>query len=122
MDAGTPLSARQKGPRAILGDKSCAGLSLALGIPRGRPQPRAAPAGTKGRSRIHLVATHFSPRTTGALEELDATPEWRSLRARRSGRVLAMDANAYVSRPGPRLVDSAEIIAQWYTTLAEHAG
>jgi iron complex transport system substrate-binding protein len=62
------------------------------------------------------------PKTHRALEELDATPEWRSLRARRSGRVLAMDGNAYVSRPGPRLVDSAEIIARWYTSLAEHAG
>jgi iron complex transport system substrate-binding protein len=62
------------------------------------------------------------PKTQRALEELDATPEWRSLRARRNGRVLAMDGNAYVSRPGPRLVDSAEIIAKWYTTLAEHAG
>lgn len=61
-------------------------------------------------------------RTQRAVEELDANPEWRSLRARRNGRVLAMDGNAYVSRPGPRLVDSAEIIARWYTTVAEHAG
>jgi iron complex transport system substrate-binding protein len=61
-------------------------------------------------------------KTRHALEELDARSEWNSLRARRHGWVLAMDGNAYVSRPGPRLVDSAEIIAQWYTTLAEHAG
>jgi iron complex transport system substrate-binding protein len=61
-------------------------------------------------------------RTRCALEELDGVPEWSSLRARRGGRVLAMDGNAYLSRPGPRLVDSAETIAEWYTTLAEHAG
>jgi iron complex transport system substrate-binding protein len=61
-------------------------------------------------------------KTRHALEELDARSEWNSLRARRHGWVLAMDGNAYVSRPGPRLVDSAEIIAEWYTTLAEHAG
>jgi iron complex transport system substrate-binding protein len=62
------------------------------------------------------------PKTRRALEELEAIPEWNSLRARRAGCVLAMDGNAYVSRPGPRLVDSAEMMAQWYTTLAEHAG
>lgn len=62
-------------------------------------------------------------KTHNALEELDDNPEWRSLRARRAGRVLAMDGNAYVSRPGPRLIDSAEMIARWwYTTGAEHAG
>jgi iron complex transport system substrate-binding protein len=61
-------------------------------------------------------------KTRRALQELEATPEWTSLRAWRAGRVLAMDGNAYVSRPGPRLVDSAEMMAQWYTTLAEHAG
>jgi iron complex transport system substrate-binding protein len=62
------------------------------------------------------------PKTRRAVEELDANPAWRSLRARREGCVLAMDGNAYVSRPGPRLVDSAEMIARWYTTVAEHAG
>jgi iron complex transport system substrate-binding protein len=38
-------------------------------------------------------------------------PAWRELRAVRAGRAYAMDGNAYVSRPGPRLLDSAEIIA-----------
>ena len=60
--------------------------------------------------------------TKRALDELDALEVWRSLTARRNGRILAMDGNAYISRPGPRLVDSAEIIAEWYTTLAEYAG
>lgn len=57
-----------------------------------------------------------------AIQELDAVEAWRSLRARRNGHVLAMDGNAYMSRPGPRLVDSTEIVAQWYTTVAEYAG
>ena len=61
-------------------------------------------------------------RTKAAIAELDAVDEWRALSARRSGRVLAMDGNAYVSRPGPRLVDAAETIARWYTSGAEYAG
>ncbi len=35
-------------------------------------------------------------------------PTWRTLRAVRKGQVHVMDGNAYFSRPGPRLVDSAE--------------
>jgi iron complex transport system substrate-binding protein len=61
-------------------------------------------------------------RTKRAIDELDAIQLWRSLRARQSGRVFAMDGNAYLSRPGPRLVDSVEIMARWYTSGAEHAG
>lgn len=61
-------------------------------------------------------------KTQRAIDQLDRVEAWRSLRARREGRVLAMDGNAYMSRPGPRLVDSAEIVARWYTTVAEYAG
>ena len=53
-------------------------------------------------------------KTKAAIAELDATPQWRLLRAYRSGRVLALDGNAYLSRPGPRLVEASEIIAKWY--------
>lgn len=41
----------------------------------------------------------------------DAARAFASLRAVREGRAYAMDGNAYVNRPGPRLVDSAEIFA-----------
>ncbi len=50
-------------------------------------------------------------RARDAIRELDAYPAWCTLRAVREGRVIAIDGNAYVSRPGPRLVDSAEILA-----------
>jgi iron complex transport system substrate-binding protein len=60
--------------------------------------------------------------TNRAIALLGSVKEWKALTAFRSGRVLAMDGNAYMSRPGPRLVDSAEIVAQWYTTVAEYAG
>jgi iron complex transport system substrate-binding protein len=61
-------------------------------------------------------------KTKNAIEQLAGIPQWRSLRAVREGRLLPFDGNAYVSRPGPRLVDTAEMIAQWYTTVAEYAG
>ncbi len=46
-----------------------------------------------------------------AASELRAQPVWAALRAVRSGRAFAMDGNAYVNRPGPRLIDTAEIFA-----------
>lgn len=61
-------------------------------------------------------------KTKSAIAELDSVGAWRSLRAYRTGRVLALDGNAYMSRPGPRLIDATEIVAQWYTTSAEYAG
>lgn len=57
-----------------------------------------------------------------AVAQLDAVAEWRELDAQRSGRVLLMDGNAYLSRPGPRLLEAAEMAARWYTTVAEYAG
>ena len=43
--------------------------------------------------------------------ELHRLPVLRALRAFREGRVHVLDGNAYFNRPGPRLVDSAEIAA-----------
>lgn len=39
-------------------------------------------------------------------------PEWDSLKAVRNGRVYVTDGNAFFNRPGPRLVESAEILAE----------
>jgi iron complex transport system substrate-binding protein len=47
--------------------------------------------------------------TLAAATELEAQPVWRTLRAVREGRAYALDGNAYVNRPGPRLVDTAEL-------------
>jgi iron complex transport system substrate-binding protein len=41
----------------------------------------------------------------------EAARAFASLRAVRDGRAYVMDGNAYVNRPGPRLVDSAEIFS-----------
>lgn len=50
-------------------------------------------------------------KTHEALHRLDERREWQSIPAVRHGRVTAVDGNAYVNRPGPRLVDTAEIFA-----------
>ena len=49
--------------------------------------------------------------TQGELPRLTARPEWRELPAVRNRRVYAVDGNAYLNRPGPRIVESAELLA-----------
>ena len=39
-------------------------------------------------------------------------PEWRRLRAVKSGQVFIVDGNQYFNRPGPLLVDSLEMLAE----------
>ena len=43
---------------------------------------------------------------------LTQRPEWQNLRAVQAGRVYITDGNSYFNRPGPRLVDSQEILAE----------
>jgi iron complex transport system substrate-binding protein len=43
---------------------------------------------------------------------LPKLPEWDDLPAVKSGRVWAVDANSYFSRPAPRLVEGVEILAR----------
>lgn len=50
-------------------------------------------------------------RTLGDLPLLNAVPGWESLPAVRTGRVYVSDGSQYFSRPGPRLVDSLELLA-----------
>jgi iron complex transport system substrate-binding protein len=50
-----------------------------------------------------------------AAEEAEALPDltgWSDLPAVRDGRVWAVDANSYFSRPAPRLVEGVEILAR----------
>jgi iron complex transport system substrate-binding protein len=51
-------------------------------------------------------------RTRQEAQVLARRPEWHSLRAVQSGRVYVTDGNWYFNRPGPRLVDSQEILAE----------
>lgn len=44
--------------------------------------------------------------------ELAKKPQWKNLQAFKNGKVYLTDGNAYFNRPGPRLVDSLEILAE----------
>jgi iron complex transport system substrate-binding protein len=52
------------------------------------------------------------PRTVEEIDRLASWPGWYDLPAVRDGRVYAVDSPAYFSRPGPRIVDGLEILAQ----------
>ena len=57
---------------------------------------------------------------SGAREQIAAVaqrPEWLALRAVRARRVFAVDANGCFSRPGPRLIDGIECLAEILTGL-----
>ena len=54
---------------------------------------------------------HRVERTMGDLPVLEALPGWLDLRAVRTSQTFVADGSSYFSRPGPRLVDTLEIIA-----------
>jgi iron complex transport system substrate-binding protein len=51
-------------------------------------------------------------RTRREMAPLAAQPGWNGLRAVRSGTVFLTDGNQFFNRPGPRLVESLEILAE----------
>lgn len=51
-------------------------------------------------------------RTRQELEAIADQPHWQSLRAVKTQQLYLADGNAYFNRPGPRLVDSLEILAE----------
>lgn len=51
-------------------------------------------------------------RTRREMEPLAARNGWRDLRAVRARRVYLTDGNAYFNRPGPRIAESLEILAE----------
>jgi iron complex transport system substrate-binding protein len=51
-------------------------------------------------------------RTQQDLQQLAEHPRWNQLQAVQHGKVYVTDGNAYFNRPGPRLVESLEILAE----------
>jgi len=51
-------------------------------------------------------------RTMEETHLLTGKPEWRELKAAKEDRVFVADGNQYFNRPGPRLVESLEILAE----------
>ncbi len=54
---------------------------------------------------------HSAERTKLDLPILQALPGWADLNAVRQGRVFIADGSAYFSRPGPRIIDTLEMLA-----------
>jgi iron complex transport system substrate-binding protein len=62
---------------------------------------------------IALMPCGFDiPRIRRELHLLTDRPGWDELQAVRSGRVFVTDGNQFFNRPGPRLVESLEILAE----------
>ncbi len=61
-------------------------------------------------------------RSRAEMAALTNQPGWKSLRAIREGRVYLTDGNQYFNRPGPRLVESLEILAEIMHPEAFHFG
>lgn len=51
-------------------------------------------------------------RTLQEMHLLSSKPEWAALKAVRSGRVFVADGNQFFNRPGPRVAESLEILAE----------
>lgn len=54
---------------------------------------------------------HDVERTRQDMPLLESLPGWSGMRAVQAGRVHLVDGSAYFSRPGPRVVDTLEILA-----------
>jgi iron complex transport system substrate-binding protein len=52
------------------------------------------------------------PRTKAEMVHVTSHPQWPGLRAVRNGRIYVTDGNQFFNRPGPRLVESLEILAE----------
>jgi iron complex transport system substrate-binding protein len=61
-------------------------------------------------------------RTMEEMHLLSGKPEWSQLNAVQAGRVFVADGNQYFNRPGPRLVESLEILAEMLHPEAFHFG
>lgn len=53
-------------------------------------------------------------RTRKEIDPLTDRPEWKRLKAVRDRRVYLADGNAYFNRPGPRLIESVELLAEMF--------
>lgn len=90
-----------------------AGAEPVLGV-RGGHSPIVTPAELAAADPDVLVVApcgYDLPRARDEAEVLEAIDGWRELSAVRAGRVAFVDGSAYVNRPGPRLVDTAWILA-----------
>lgn len=63
--------------------------------------------------RLLILPCGFDiPRTLQEMDLMKARPGWGNLKAVRENQVFVLDGNQYFNRPGPRLVESLEILAE----------
>jgi len=62
------------------------------------------------------------PRVRKEMKPLTDRPDWGGLKAVREEKVLLVDGNQYFNRPGPRLTDSLEILAEIFQPSVFHFG
>lgn len=61
---------------------------------------------------VVLPCGYSLDKTLAEMSTLTDRPTWSNLRAVQNGRVYVTDGNQYFNRPGPRLVESLEILAE----------
>jgi iron complex transport system substrate-binding protein len=61
-------------------------------------------------------------KTLEEMPALTSRPGWQDLKAARSGQVYLVDGNQYFNRPGPRMVDSLEILTEIFHPEYFHYG
>ena len=101
LDAG-PRRARRR--RAVLGNPGANSRDAGVG------RDRRERSGRRDRRAVRFRSRARAARDRGAAAG-SRRSAFASLRAVREGRAYAMDGNAFVNRPGPRLVDTAELFA-----------
>ena len=104
-----PMSAGHWVPELV----ALAGGEAVLASPRANSQTLTWDAIASADPDVILIAPCGYDLATAraATRELQDAPPWKNLRAVQSGDVWVIDGSAYVNRPGPRLVDTAQIFA-----------
>jgi iron complex transport system substrate-binding protein len=90
----------------------CAGGEHALGARGGRTSPIAWEEVRAYDPEVIVVSPcgFKIPQSEKDRGLLEALPGWSDVAAVRAGRVFVADGNAFFNRPGPRLVETAEIV------------
>jgi iron complex transport system substrate-binding protein len=105
-----PMSGGHWAPQLV----DLAGATPVLGNPGGNSQVLAWEQISQADPDVIIVAPcgFDLQKTKEAVEGLQSVSAWNELRAVGSGNVALVDGNAYLNRPGPRLVDTVEIFAE----------
>ena len=67
---------------------------------------------------LAMPCGYYEPQIKEQLASMEFPPEWHALRAVRNGNVFAMDASSYFSRPGPRIAEGVEVLAELFRRTA----